>query len=90
IKSMKEMYLSDVNDLYEKIASKVQQSLPNERIEKLKMFKMTLERIMLFLRLNKHDINLVHKEKLPSVEKHISFFLSGKNLHKPTSSPLQG
>ncbi|WMV23989.1 hypothetical protein MTR67_017374 [Solanum verrucosum] len=66
------------------------QSLPNERIEKLKMFKMTLERIMLFLWLNKHDINLVHREKMPSVEKHISFFLSGKNLHKPTSSPLQG
>ncbi|WMV23818.1 hypothetical protein MTR67_017203 [Solanum verrucosum] len=54
------------------------------------MFKMTLERIMIFLRLNKHNINLVHKEKLPSVERHISFFLSGKNLHKPTSSPLQG
>ncbi|KAH0678856.1 hypothetical protein KY284_019941 [Solanum tuberosum] len=85
IKSMKEMYLSDLNDLYEKIAYKVQQSLPNERIEKLKM---TLERIMIFLRLNKHDIN--HKERLLSVEKHISFFQSCKNLHKPTSSPLQG
>ncbi|XP_049392315.1 mediator of RNA polymerase II transcription subunit 15a-like [Solanum stenotomum] len=87
IKSMKEMYLSDLNDLYEKIAYKVQQSLPNERIERLKM---TLERIMIFLRLNKHDINLVHKERLLSVEKHISFFQSCKNLHKPTSSPLQG
>uniref|UniRef100_M1DLJ7 Uncharacterized protein n=1 Tax=Solanum tuberosum TaxID=4113 RepID=M1DLJ7_SOLTU len=87
IKSMKEMYLSYLNDLYEKIAYKVQQSLPNERIEKLKM---TLERIMLFLRLNKHDINLVHKERLLLVEKHISLFLSCKNLHKPTSSPLQG
>ncbi|WMV23984.1 hypothetical protein MTR67_017369 [Solanum verrucosum] len=54
------------------------------------MFKMTLEHIMIFVRLNKHDINLVHKEKLLSVEKHISFFLSGKNLHEPTSSPLQG
>ncbi|KAG5609504.1 hypothetical protein H5410_020785 [Solanum commersonii] len=62
-------------------------SLPNERIEKLKMM---LERIMLFLRLNKHDINLVHKERLFSVEKHISFFQSCKYLHKPTSSPLQG
>ncbi|KAK4721176.1 hypothetical protein R3W88_011409 [Solanum pinnatisectum] len=84
---MKEMFLSNLNDLYEKIAYKVQQSLPNERIKKLKM---TLERIMLFLRLNKHDINLVHKERQLSVEKHISFFLSCKILHKPTSSPLQG
>ncbi|KAG5609505.1 hypothetical protein H5410_020786, partial [Solanum commersonii] len=48
-----------------------QKSLPNERIEILKMFKMTLEHIMIFLWLNKHDINLVHKEKLFSVEGHI-------------------
>uniref|UniRef100_A0A3Q7G1G4 Uncharacterized protein n=1 Tax=Solanum lycopersicum TaxID=4081 RepID=A0A3Q7G1G4_SOLLC len=40
------------------------QSLPNERTEELKMFKITLERIMIFLQLNKHDINLCHKEKL--------------------------
>ena len=40
------------------------QSLPNERTEELKMFKITLERIMIFLQLNKDDINLCHKEKL--------------------------
>ena len=40
------------------------QSLQNERTEELKMFKMTLERIMIFLQLNKDDINLCHKEKL--------------------------
>ncbi|XP_060182673.1 mediator of RNA polymerase II transcription subunit 15a isoform X2 [Lycium barbarum] len=96
IKSMKEMYLSELNDLYQKIATKVQQhdSLPqrpqNEQIEKLKMFKMTLERIVLFLRLNKHEIQLSHKEKLHSVEKHISFFLSSNRPRKPASSPLQG
>ncbi|MCD7450032.1 hypothetical protein HAX54_003088 [Datura stramonium] len=96
IKSMKETYLSELNDLYQKIASKVQQhdSLPqrpqNEQIEKLKMFKTTLERIVLFLRLNKHDIQLTHKEKLLSVEKHITFFLSSNRPRKPASSPLQG
>ncbi|KAK4373504.1 hypothetical protein RND71_008888 [Anisodus tanguticus] len=96
IKSMKEMYLSELNDLHQKIASKVQQhdSLPqrpqNEQIEKLKMFKMTLERIVLFLRLNKHEIQLSHNEKLLSVEKHISFFLSSNRPRKPASSPLQG
>ncbi|XP_060183418.1 mediator of RNA polymerase II transcription subunit 15a-like isoform X2 [Lycium barbarum] len=95
IKSMKEMYLSELNDLYQKIATKVQQhdSLPqrpqNEQIEKLKMFKMTLERIVLFLRLNKHEIQLSHKEKLLSVEKHISFFLSYNRPRKPASSTLQ-
>ncbi|XP_060184404.1 mediator of RNA polymerase II transcription subunit 15a-like isoform X2 [Lycium barbarum] len=96
IKSMKEMYLSELNDLYQKIATKMQQhdSLPqrpqNEQIEKLKMFKMTLERIVLFLRLSKHEIQLSHKEKLLSVEKHISFFLSSNRPRKPASSPLQG
>ncbi|XP_059309142.1 mediator of RNA polymerase II transcription subunit 15a-like isoform X2 [Lycium ferocissimum] len=96
IKSMKEMFLSELSDLYQKIASKVQQhdSLPhhpqNEQIEKLKMFKMTLERIVLYLQLNKHEIQLSHKEKLLSVEKHISFFLSANRPRKPASSPLQG
>ncbi|XP_060183413.1 mediator of RNA polymerase II transcription subunit 15a-like isoform X2 [Lycium barbarum] len=95
INSMKEMYLSEVNDLYQRIASKVQEhdSLPhrpqNEQIEKLKMFKMALERIVLYLQLNKHDIQLSHKEKLLAVEKHISFFLSA-NRGKPASSPLPG
>ncbi|CAN4090225.1 unnamed protein product [Withania somnifera] len=90
IKSMKETYLSELNDLYQKIASKVQQRPQSEQIEKLKMFKMTLERIVLFLRLNKHDVQLSHKEKLLSVERHISFFLSSNRPRKPSSSPLQG
>ncbi|XP_055801617.1 mediator of RNA polymerase II transcription subunit 15a-like isoform X1 [Solanum dulcamara] len=97
IKSMKESYLAELNDLYHKITSKVQQhdSLPqrpqNEQIEKLKVFKITLERIVLFLRLNKQDIQPSHKEKLVSVEKHISFFLSSNRPRsKPSSSPLQG
>ncbi|KAK4720729.1 hypothetical protein R3W88_010962 [Solanum pinnatisectum] len=96
IKSMKEMYLSDLNDLYEKIAYKMQQDslqqrLENEKIEKLKMFKIILERIMLFLRLNKQDIQLNHKYKLVSVEKNISFFLSSNWARsKTSSSPQQG
>ncbi|XP_060183713.1 mediator of RNA polymerase II transcription subunit 15a-like isoform X5 [Lycium barbarum] len=64
IKSMRQMYLSELNDLYQKIASTIQQ-------------------------LNKHDIYPIHKEKLLSVEKHISFFLSSNRPHRPASSPLQ-
>ncbi|XP_027772123.1 mediator of RNA polymerase II transcription subunit 15a isoform X2 [Solanum pennellii] len=90
IKSMKEMYLSELNDLYWKTASEMQQHPQHEKIEKLKIFKMTLERIVLFLRLNKREIQLSHKEKLFSLEKYITFFLSGKSPHNPTSSPLQG
>ncbi|XP_047258369.1 mediator of RNA polymerase II transcription subunit 15a-like, partial [Capsicum annuum] len=91
IKTMREKNLPELNALYQKIASKVQQhdAIPqrpqNEQIEKLKMFKAVLERILIFLQVNKHDIQLTHKEKLCSVERHIGFFLS-----KPTSPPLQG
>ncbi|PHT53983.1 hypothetical protein CQW23_08445 [Capsicum baccatum] len=91
IKTMREKNLPELNALYQKIASKVQQhdAIPqrpqNEQIEKLKKFKAVLERIVIFLQLNKHDIQLTHKEKLCSVERHIGFFLS-----KPTSPPLQG
>ncbi|KAF3653064.1 putative mediator of RNA polymerase II transcription subunit 15a-like isoform X2 [Capsicum annuum] len=91
IKTMREKNLPELNALYQKIASKVQQhdAIPqrpqNEQIEKLKKFKAVLERILIFLQLNKHDIQLTHKEKLCSVERHIGFFLS-----KPTSPPLQG
>ncbi|XP_006359329.2 mediator of RNA polymerase II transcription subunit 15a-like isoform X1 [Solanum tuberosum] len=90
IKSMREMYLSELNDLYWKTASEMQQHPQHEKIEKLKIFKMTLERIVLFLRLNKCEIQLSHKEKLFSLEKYITFFLSGKSPHNPTSSPLHG
>ncbi|KAG5568747.1 hypothetical protein H5410_064241, partial [Solanum commersonii] len=87
IKSMREMYLSELNDLYWKTASEMQQhdSLPrhpqHEKIEKLKIFKMTLERIVLFLRFNKSEIQLSHKEKMFSLEEYITFFLSGKNIY---------
>ncbi|XP_049390587.1 mediator of RNA polymerase II transcription subunit 15a-like [Solanum stenotomum] len=94
IKSMKEMYYSKLYHLYQKIAYELQQNSlhqrrTNEQIEKLKMCKITLERIMLYLQLNKHYIQLAHKEKLLSVEKHINFFLSPYKPPKPTSSPVQ-
>ncbi|XP_006359333.1 mediator of RNA polymerase II transcription subunit 15a-like isoform X3 [Solanum tuberosum] len=95
IKSMKEMYYSKLYHLYQKIAYELQQQnslhqcRTNEQIEKLKMCKITLERIMLYLQLNKHYIQLAHKEKLLSVEKHINFFLSPYQPPKPTSSPVQ-
>ncbi|KAH0682413.1 hypothetical protein KY285_019924 [Solanum tuberosum] len=52
------------------------------------MSKMTLERILYFLGLNKHHIQLTYKEKMLLVEKHIDFFLSPNQMGKPTS-PVQ-
>ncbi|KAK6791282.1 hypothetical protein RDI58_010363 [Solanum bulbocastanum] len=50
--------------------------LTTEQIVQIKMFKMTLEHILCFLGLNKHDIQPAHKVKLLLVEKQIDFFLS--------------
>uniref|UniRef100_M1APV8 Uncharacterized protein n=2 Tax=Solanum tuberosum TaxID=4113 RepID=M1APV8_SOLTU len=47
---------------------------------------MTLERILCFLGVNKHDIQHAQKEKLLLVEKHKDFFLSPYQLRKLTSS----
>ncbi|OIT05438.1 PREDICTED: probable mediator of RNA polymerase II transcription subunit 15c isoform X1 [Nicotiana attenuata] len=90
IKSMKEMYLPKLNDLYHKVASEVQQCPQHEKIEKFKVFKLKLEYFVLLLQLNKHDIQLYDKEKLLSVEKHINFFLKSNNPPQPDSSLLQG
>ncbi|KAG5609511.1 hypothetical protein H5410_020792, partial [Solanum commersonii] len=74
-------------EVYEK--DSLPQHLTNEQIVQLKMFKMTLERILCFLGVNKHDIQPAQKEKLLLVEKHGDFFLSPYQLRKPTSSVFQ-
>ncbi|KAL3370204.1 hypothetical protein AABB24_007304 [Solanum stoloniferum] len=91
---MKEMYVSKLYRLYQKIAYELQldslhQRRTNEQIEKLKLYKIALERILCFLGISKHDIQLAHKEKLLSVEKLINFFFSPSQQRKPTSSPVQ-
>ncbi|KAG4944950.1 hypothetical protein JHK87_040957 [Glycine soja] len=82
IKSMKESYLPELNEMYQKIASKLQQhdSLPqqpkSDQLEKLKVFKMMLERIITFLQVSKSNISPNFKEKLNSYEKQIINFIN--------------
>ncbi|XP_014499691.1 mediator of RNA polymerase II transcription subunit 15a isoform X1 [Vigna radiata var. radiata] len=84
IKSMKESYLPELNEMYQKIASKLQQqdSLPqqpkSEQLDKLKVFKMMLERIITFLQVSKSNISLSpsFKEKLGSYGKQIINFIN--------------
>ena len=45
----------------------------NENIEKLKRFKTTFEEIMVFLGVNKHDIQVTHEEEVLWIEKLIIF-----------------
>ncbi|KAL2898025.1 Mediator of RNA polymerase II transcription subunit 15a [Bienertia sinuspersici] len=79
IKTMKDMYFTDLNEMYQKISLKLQQqeSLPQQtkmdQLEKLKMFKTWLE-----------------KEKLPSFEKQIIGLLSSNRPRRPAHSMQPG
>ncbi|GMY12469.1 mediator of RNA polymerase II transcription subunit 15a-like isoform X2 [Fagus crenata] len=96
IKAMKDMYLPEISEMYQKIDAKLQQhdSLPqqsnSDQLEKLKIFKTMLERIISFLQLAKTNISLGYKEKLGSYEKQIVNFVNTNRPKKPVSSLPQG
>ncbi|OAY52742.1 mediator of RNA polymerase II transcription subunit 15a [Manihot esculenta] len=96
IKVMKELYLPELNEMYQKIAAKLQQhdSLPqqpkSEQLEKLKIFKAMLERILSFLQVSKNNILPGFKEKLGSYEKQITNFINTNRPRKPMPSLQQG
>ncbi|GKV15586.1 hypothetical protein SLEP1_g26366 [Rubroshorea leprosula] len=95
--SMKDMYSYDLNEVYQRFAKRVQQheSLPqppkSEQLDKLKLFKATLERLIAFISISsKENITLLHKEKLGSSEKHIVDLLASSRPRKPVSLLQQG
>ncbi|XP_054780918.1 mediator of RNA polymerase II transcription subunit 15a-like isoform X2 [Prosopis cineraria] len=90
---LKEMYLPELNEVYQKIANKLQQvdSLPqqakSDKYEKLKIFKTMLERVVAFLHVSESDISPGMSKKLPSYEKQIINFI---NTIRPKSNlPVQ-
>ncbi|CAH1427619.1 unnamed protein product [Lactuca virosa] len=91
IKTMKDLYLQDLNDMHQKLHRKLQQhaSLPqqsnNEQLEKLKVFKNMLERFMAFLQIQKHNILVSYKDKLSTYEKQIVHIITS-NLRKPAAT----
>ncbi|KAI3505710.1 hypothetical protein L1887_27897 [Cichorium endivia] len=82
IKAMKNLYLQDLNDMNLKILHKLQQydsvpqQLNNKQIEKLKVFKNMLGRFMAFLKIPKHNILPIYKDKLSTYEKQIVLVIS--------------
>ncbi|XP_041000124.1 mediator of RNA polymerase II transcription subunit 15a-like isoform X3 [Juglans microcarpa x Juglans regia] len=96
IKALKEMYLPELNEMYQKIATKLQQhdSLPqqpkSEQLDRFKMFKAMLERIMAFLQVSKSNILPNCKEKLSFYEKQILNVVNTNRPRKPVSSLQQG
>ncbi|KAI9107389.1 hypothetical protein K1719_021426 [Acacia pycnantha] len=89
IKIMKEKYLPELNEVYQKIAARLQQhdSLPqqpkSDQLNWLKMFKTMLERLLAFLQVPKAEILPGFKEKLGSYEKQIVNFLNANRPRKP-------
>jgi PAX-interacting protein 1 len=55
----------------------------SEQLEKLKVFKAMLERLITFLQVSKNNITPSFKEKLGSNEKHIVSFLNPSRFRKP-------
>ncbi|XP_041014898.1 mediator of RNA polymerase II transcription subunit 15a-like isoform X2 [Juglans microcarpa x Juglans regia] len=96
IKAMKEMHLPELNEMYQKIAAKVQQqdSLSqqpkSDQLDKLKTFKTMLERLITFLQVSKNNILPYYKEKLGLYEKQILSFINTNRPRKPVSSLQQG
>ncbi|KAK3407687.1 hypothetical protein EUGRSUZ_J00087 [Eucalyptus grandis] len=91
LKSMRESYMPELNEMYEKISRKLQQhkSLPQqpkpELLEKLKAFRTMLERVIAILQFNRADIvPLVpsFKEKLVHYEKQIINFINTSRSRK--------
>ncbi|XP_077248369.1 mediator of RNA polymerase II transcription subunit 15a-like [Tasmannia lanceolata] len=97
IKSMKEMYFPELNELFQKfdlkckqldsVAQRLKQSL---QVERLKLYRNTLEHFIAFLQLPKSNILPAHKEKLALYEEKIIHMVNSNRPKKPASSHQQG
>ncbi|MBA0622984.1 hypothetical protein Godav_008482, partial [Gossypium davidsonii] len=90
IKAMKETYFSELNEMHQKISAKLLQQPKSEQLEKLKIFKTMLERILHFLTVSKANIVPAFKDKLSSYEKQIINFINTNRPRKPVSALQQG
>ncbi|XP_078182856.1 mediator of RNA polymerase II transcription subunit 15a-like [Carex rostrata] len=83
LKYLEDTYFADLREIHQKLSMKLSQldSLvaPNarggEQIEKMKHFKMVLERMMAVLQLGKHSMQIGLKDKLSLYEKQIQSIL---------------
>ncbi|KAL5072430.1 hypothetical protein RYX36_011414, partial [Vicia faba] len=77
LQTMKENYMPDLNEILQEIATRLQkydstpQQPKSDQIEKLKVYRMMLERVILLLQVPKNSIRLSLKERLEAYEKQI-------------------
>lgn len=93
---MKEDYLPDLDEIFQEIAMRLQQydstpqQLKSGQIEKLRVYRLILERMILFIQLPKNSIRLSFKEKLGACEEKIVNLIKSFKLRKGISSLQPG
>ncbi|XP_013638225.1 PREDICTED: mediator of RNA polymerase II transcription subunit 15a-like isoform X2 [Brassica oleracea var. oleracea] len=93
IRTINEKYLAELHDIYQSASAKLEQqySLPQQQrlkeFEKLKKFKIMLERMMRFLLISKSNIRPALKDNVDFYETQIISFL---NRHRPRKPVQQG
>ncbi|KAE8662939.1 Mediator of RNA polymerase II transcription subunit 15a [Hibiscus syriacus] len=96
IQTLKETYLPELNEMYQKIATKLQQHDANpqqpkyEQLDSLKLFKTMLQHILAVLSVPKANITPPFKEKLSSYEKQIINFVNSNRPRKPVTMLQEG
>jgi PAX-interacting protein 1 len=85
IKSLKDQYFAELSELYNKISVKLQHvdsiippQKPSEQYERMKSFKIMLERILQILQVNKGSIQPALRDKIPQYEKQIISILNSQ------------
>ncbi|CAL0335264.1 unnamed protein product [Lupinus luteus] len=92
IQTMKESYLPELTEMYQRIAAKLQQheSLPqqpkSEQLDRARAFRTMLEHIIAFLKVPKNNISSNFKEKIGSYEKQIINLINANKPKKGMSS----
>uniref|UniRef100_M4EBE6 Mediator complex subunit 15 KIX domain-containing protein n=1 Tax=Brassica campestris TaxID=3711 RepID=M4EBE6_BRACM len=93
IRTINEKYLAELHEIYQRASAKLekQYSLPQQQrlkdFEKLKQFKIMLERMIRFLLISKSNIMPALKDKVDFYETQIISFL---NRHRPRKPVQQG
>ncbi|KAK3145271.1 hypothetical protein QOZ80_4AG0326560 [Eleusine coracana subsp. coracana] len=92
IKTMKNKYLPELSDLCNKISMKLQQidnHMPSQKLtdqyEKMKNFKLLVERTLQFLQIDKGCVQLALKDKIPVYERQIVHILNSQK-RKPVQT----
>ncbi|CAM0947687.1 unnamed protein product [Alopecurus aequalis] len=95
IKSLKDQYFAQLSELFNKISLKLQQvdsiiprQSPSEQYERMKSFKIMLDRILQLLQISKSTIQPALREKVPKYEKQIISILNAQR-RKPVQAQVQ-